>query len=136
MPQSVEFGKIPALAVLLLWGIKGNSHENPVSWKTVTHLSPVFGRRFRVSLKGLVGNLSTGAAQSVPRPRAKDVYVAQGEGTRGTLGTLGSHLLIHLLFIENLLCTRHCARHDKTRIARFLSSWDLPSRGEIQTNHK
>lgn len=55
-----------------------------------------------MSVKGPMGNLSTGAVQSVPRPGAKDVYVAQGEGTRGELGTLGSRLLIHL-FIEHLL---------------------------------
>lgn len=46
----------------------------------------------RLSLKGLVTKLSTGAAQSVPRPRAKagvDVQISQGEGSLGDFWSLG-----------------------------------------------
>lgn len=42
----------------------------------------------------------------------------------GGLWTLSSHLLIHLLFTEHLLGTRHCSKHGETRRARFLLSWN------------
>lgn len=56
---------------------------------------------------GLVGHLSTRAAQSVARSGAKEVHMAQGEGTwcggREGLWPLGSRLLLRLLGTERLL---------------------------------
>lgn len=46
----------------------------------------------RMSLKELMTKLSTGAAQSVPKPRAKagvDVQISQGEGNLGDIWSLG-----------------------------------------------
>lgn len=54
--QGVEFGNMPVLVVLPLWGIKENPLGSTISWKPVTHLSPVFS--WRLSLKGLVESCS------------------------------------------------------------------------------
>lgn len=132
MPQGVEVGKIPALAVLGKQS-EGNSHESAVSWRTVTHLSPGFRWRFRVSLQGLVGHLSPGAAQLVPRLGATDVHMAQGEGTQGGLWTLGSRLLLHLLFPST--CCAPGTVLGTVKQEQFLLSWNSPSCGEIKTPH-
>lgn len=79
-----------------------------------------------MSLQGLMGHLSPGAAQSVPRPRA------QGEGTQeGGALDFGESFTSSSSFSGAPVCTRHCARHGEAT-ARFLLSWK-PSCGEIHT---
>lgn len=124
----------------LLWGIKKrNPPWHAISWNTVTHLSPV-QTEARVGLNGLVKNLHLHEPiQSVPRPRAKAGWDVQGSPSRrqsgGAFGLWG--VIYPFIFIEHLLCTRHCTSRCGTRLARFLPSWNLPSCGEVlQTKHR
>lgn len=99
MPQGVEFGKISVLVVLLLWGIKKRKTPWECSFlENCYPREPCVQMEARGRLKGLVKNLSTGAAQSVPRPRAKadvGVHMSQGKGSLRGTWSLGSHLFLH-----------------------------------------
>lgn len=99
MPQGVAFGKISVLVVLLLWGIKKRKTPRECCFlENCYSCEPCVQMEVRGNLKGLVKNLSTRAAQSVRKPRAKagmDVPISQGKGSLWVVWSLGSHLFLH-----------------------------------------
>lgn len=129
MPLGVVFGKMPGRVVLLFGGVKKRKPlGNAVSWKTITHLNPVWRWRPHEQ-EGLMGNLTQSCSDCV-RPGV-DVQMAQERAVWRPVVSGESSICPVIFFIKYLLYITHC----DTRMVMFLLR-NLHSLGEIEARDK